>query len=107
MRGQIARGGGASITASGTLGPRLSLLSLCGALMMLPLPASAQQAGDEAEARVVEILEGAEAVCETLRAELAARWQGHGFDEEPAWKDQDPGFTFPRELGDEIGRAHV
>jgi hypothetical protein len=87
-------------SATHTFAPRLSLLSLCSALVVLPLPAAAQQAGAAAPARPVEILDGSDAACETLRAELAARWQGHGFDEEPAWKDQDPDFTFPRELGD-------
>ena len=87
-------------TATGTIGPPPGLLALGAALLAMPLAAAAQQAGaGDAQARAVEILEGAEAVCETLRAELAARWQGHGFDEEPHWKDPDPDFSFPRVIG--------
>jgi hypothetical protein len=92
------------------------LLRLCGlllgsALSALPLHAASPEGATATSQPAVapanapnapgtEILLGSDPACEQLRAELAARWQGHGFDEEPAWKDQDPDFTFPREFGD-------
>lgn len=46
----------------------------------------------------VEILEGSDPVCETLRMELANHWQSNGFDEEPEWRNTD--VEIPGELGD-------
>ena len=82
-------------------------LRLCGLLLGSALPALPLQAastrGTAATAQPavtpgVEILLGSDPACERLRAELAAHWQSHGFDEEPAWKD--PERAFPRVLGD-------
>jgi hypothetical protein len=48
--------------------------------------------------RPVEILEGSDLVCETLRQELTNYWHSNGFDEEPEWRNAD--VEIPGELGD-------
>ena len=80
---------------------RLVAPLLAGALMAMPAPGAAPPPDSAAASsgfHPVEILSGSDPACETVRGELAGHWQGHGFDEEPQWKDTD--FVVPRELGD-------
>jgi hypothetical protein len=76
-------------------------IRLFAAVMLMPLQAATSPADVEPRApgpRLVEILEGSDPVCETLRQELTKHWQSNGFDEEPEWRNTD--IEIPGELGD-------
>ena len=69
--------------------------------MLMPVQAATSPTGLEPlppGPRPVEILEGSEPVCETLRQELTNHWQSNGFEEEPEWRNTD--VEVPGELGD-------
>jgi len=86
---------------SGRHGPRWLVIQLFGSVMLLPAPAAAPPTDIEPLApgpRPVEILEGSDPVCDTLRQELSNHWQSNGFDEEPEWRNAD--IEIPGELGD-------
>lgn len=87
-------------TARPALGWRA--IRLLAAVMLIPVHAATPAADVEPLGgpgpRTVEILEGSDPVCETLRQKLTSHWQSNGFDEEPEWRNTD--VEIPGALGD-------
>ena len=76
-------------------------IRLFAAIMLMPTHAATPPADVEPLTRgprPVEIVEGVDPVCETLRQELANHWQSNGFDEEPEWRNTD--VEIPGQLSD-------
>ena len=76
-------------------------ICLFAAIILMPAQGATPPADVEPLApgpRPVEILEGSDPVCETLRQELTKHWRSNGFDEEPEWRNTD--VEIPGELGD-------
>ena len=77
------------------------LIRLFGSVTLMPIGAALPASGGGPLAlgpRPVEILEGSDVVCDTVRQELSNHWQSNGFDEEPEWRNTD--VEIPGELGD-------